>query len=261
MTGCTLLHKFLSNSTDIVPVAMESESTRYLSDQSNPNSSPLLRLPRSYETVFTRPSARMEGKYPILTKGKGSLNPFTPHDNLLETNLLKYVCRQLHREAPGFGLKLYEITVPHNERPGTTSETCARFLDDCSPLVKDNIRKITICEGTKQPGEQGGRRHVYFSLNGMAQLCELCISRPRIEITEPVENFNMCLYCAFWITEGSAMQMAVRKHLLRLQTAMVGWVREMVDSMAGQWEGFALMRPLCRRICGSSLRTNFMRRG
>jgi len=65
-----------------------------------------------------------------------------PTDPDVESNRLKYVCRQLYHETKGLGLKLNDLAM-HSRRQ---VEAFVAFLDTCSDSQQQCIRKVTLSD-------------------------------------------------------------------------------------------------------------------
>ncbi|KAI4645615.1 uncharacterized protein J4E79_010793 [Alternaria viburni] len=103
----------------------------------------LLALPRELRDII------YEGNY-ALTEDRGLLmiethpKSFRGHrlyEHWVESNRLKYVCRQLYHETKGLGLKHNDVAV----RSDRQVEDFVTFLATCSADQQKYIRQVTLC--------------------------------------------------------------------------------------------------------------------
>ncbi|KAH6865292.1 hypothetical protein BKA58DRAFT_242468 [Alternaria rosae] len=116
---------------------------------SAPPSAPirLLALPRElcdiiYEYALTENEGLvMVERHRPNDTGPKSFKGCRPSEPSVESNRLKYVCRQLYQETKGLKLGLNDLTI-HSERE---VENFAAFLHTCSVDQEQCIREVTLC--------------------------------------------------------------------------------------------------------------------
>ena len=119
------------------------------------------------------------------------------NDKNEEANQLKYVCRQLHAETRGLGLKLNELSVKSEDH----ILAFQRFLETCSSKQRQQIRQVSLVVNFEFGGLNCTIRELLQS-----SLVQFCIMHPRCNVTIRLSNFNSALDFRRWILVGSSAQ-------------------------------------------------------
>ena len=102
----------------------------------------LLALPRELrDKIYEYALAEDEGLLLIETHPK-SFRGHRLYEHWVESNRLKYVCRQLYHETKGLGLGLNDLAM----RSERQVESFVAFLDTCSASQQQCIRKVTLTD-------------------------------------------------------------------------------------------------------------------
>ncbi|KAF2787720.1 hypothetical protein K505DRAFT_342715 [Melanomma pulvis-pyrius CBS 109.77] len=110
----------------------------------------------------------------------------------MESNRLVYVCRQLHRETLGLGLKFNDLTFYHTEKMCALSHF-GRFIQHCPTTLQRYVRKITVVQDNSHRSWVWYDKFVMKSLAGdgvAAPLYNFCLTHPDVQA---VVRFNPIL--------------------------------------------------------------------
>jgi hypothetical protein len=107
----------------------------------------LLDLPRElrdmiYEYALAEDEGLVLMERPTPDNSSRSFKGCRQSDHSVESNQLKYACRQLNRETKGLGLKLNDLTIGSGR-----VRDFASFLATCSASQQQCIRKVIVCDG------------------------------------------------------------------------------------------------------------------
>lgn len=123
----------------------------------------------------------------------------------MESNQLEYVCRQLHQETSGLGLKFNALTFY------STEKICAlrhfdSFIQECSTTQQRHITKITVVQDNVHNSWVWYENFAFESLTGYgvaAPLYNFCLTRPDVQA---VVRFN-------WRLDSPPLRMTLGIHL------------------------------------------------
>ncbi|KAF1979586.1 hypothetical protein BU23DRAFT_101004 [Bimuria novae-zelandiae CBS 107.79] len=177
-----------------------------------------------------------------------------PHDpekrrNNFGLNQLRSVCRQLHWETRGFGLRnntLHFDTVTH---PKGCAASCVAFLDHCSHTHLAAISRIKILDvcGTplipyrkRSPWDTSTGRWDFplFDVEAIFELAKYCAAYPNISIDVFLPRLASSGNLFDINLAASALLLAVRKRRMEFPSAPDD-VDVPVQAMARVWEGYA----------------------
>ncbi|KAI4705101.1 hypothetical protein J4E89_009395 [Alternaria sp. Ai002NY15] len=120
-----------------------------------------------------------------------------PSEPGVESNQLKYACRQLYQETKGLGLGLNDLAMD----PTLGTKGFVAFLDTCSARQQQCIRKVTLSDGFLR-----GNKYKYSWDGAMYTLEPLCASHPWIMIHLYVFSLSYIDSATYWIiTAGNIL--------------------------------------------------------
>jgi hypothetical protein len=97
-----------------------------------------------------------------------------------ESNQLRYVCRQLHQETAGLGLRLNDLTFVDIRTYGRISayDQFSRFMRNCSSQQLRSIKRATIIDDSTSP---------YYPYDDPTAnvMNRLCVVTPRTLLQQP----------------------------------------------------------------------------
>jgi hypothetical protein len=97
----------------------------------------------------------------------------------VDANQLKYVCKSLHQETKGIGLKFNDLHMTAPWLGGTRQvEDFEVFLHTCSPIKQSWFRRVTLSQESEFPDDVS---HYCKRFPGSA-LAQFCVRNPSCEI-------------------------------------------------------------------------------
>jgi len=165
----------------------------------------LLALPRELRDIIYEYALTEEGGLLLKDTYPKSFRGYRPYEHWVESNRLKYVCRQLYHETKGLGLKLNDLAF----RSYRQAKDFVAFLATCSAAQQQCIRKVTLCD-TSCPSSGSGWMSPWDK--AVAILEPYGASHPGIKFHLYIASLSITSSADHWLMRAGSLLYARHMH-------------------------------------------------